>query len=102
MIKATIVGRLGQDAQIKTIGAREYLALTLASDQRVKDEFGQWAKSTQWVDVLWHNKDSAMAQYLKKGSAVSVHGTLSLSIYSGQDGYAKQGITLWADYIEFA
>lgn len=42
MIKATTTGYLGGDAQIKTIGGREYVALSLATNGREKDESGQW------------------------------------------------------------
>lgn len=52
MIKATTTGYLGGDAQIKTIGGREYVALSLATNGREKDEAGQWQDVTQWIEVL--------------------------------------------------
>ena len=46
MIKATTTGYLGGDAQIKTIGGREYVSLSLATNGREKDESGQWQDVT--------------------------------------------------------
>lgn len=70
MIKATTTGYLGGDAQIKTIGGREYVPLSLATNGREKDESGQWQDVTQWIEVLWGNTSSGLVQYLKRGTAI--------------------------------
>ena len=98
MIKATTTGYLGGDAQIKTIGGREYVALSLATNSREKDESGQW----QWIEVLWGNTSSGLVQYLKRGTAILAHGTLRSSVYIDKNGYPRIGMTLWADYVELS
>lgn len=102
MIKATITGYLGGDAQIKKVGGREYVALSLATNSREKDESGQWQDVTQWIEVLWGNTSSGLVQYLKRGIAILVHGTLRASVYIDKNGYPRIGMTLWADYVELS
>ena len=102
MIKATTTGYLGGDAQIKTIGGREYVALSLATNSREKDESGQWQDVTQWIEVLLWNKGSSLVQYLKRGTAVLAHGTLRTSVYIDKNGYPRIGMNLWADYMEIS
>lgn len=102
MIKATITGYLGGDAQIKTIGGRECIALSLATNVREKDEAGQWQDVTQWIDVLLGNTRSVLVQYLKRGTAILAHGTLRTSVYIDKNGYPRVGMTLWANYVELS
>lgn len=103
MIKATTTGYLGGDAQIKTIGGREYVALSLATNGREKDVAGQWQDVTQWIEVLWGNTSSGLVQYLKRGTAILAHGTLRSSVYIDKNGcYPRIGMTLWADYVELS
>lgn len=103
MIKATITGYLGGDAQIKTIGGREYVPLSLATNGREKDEAGQWQDVTQRIEVLWGNTNSRLVKYLNRGTAILAHGTLRSSVYIDKNGcYPRIGMTLWADYVELS
>jgi len=73
MISATVVGNLGRDADIKTVGNTSVLSFALASAAKVKGE-----KVTTWVSCsLWGTRGEALAQYLTKGTKVAVTGDLS-------------------------
>jgi single-strand DNA-binding protein len=74
MISATVVGNLGRDAELKTVGNGSVLSFAVASTGKVKGE-----KVTTWVSCsLWGSRGEALAQYLTKGTKVAVTGELSM------------------------
>jgi len=73
MISATVVGNLGRDAELKTVGNGSVLAFAVASERKSKGE-----KVTTWVSCsLWGSRGESLAQYLTKGTKVAVTGELS-------------------------
>lgn len=73
MIAATVVGNLGRDAELKTVGNTSVLSFAVASERKAKGE-----KTTTWVSCsLWGSRGEALAQYLVKGTKVAVTGELS-------------------------
>ncbi len=79
MIHATIAGRLGKDADLKTTQSGKVVCnFNLATKGREKD-------ATTWVRcALWGKRAESLAQYLTKGSTVQVVGSLSASEYEGK------------------
>ena len=74
MISATVVGNLGRDAELKTVGNGSVLSFAVASAAKVKGE-----KVTTWVSCsLWGSRGESLAQYLTKGTKVAVSGELSM------------------------
>ena len=95
MLKATVIGNLGYDADVKrTQSGREYLSFAVAHDQG-KD------KPSVWVSVAWFGgQDHALAKYIKKGAKVAVTGDLSARIYTGRDGTPRCSLDLFADSVD--
>ncbi len=84
MNSITIPGRIGQDAQTKTVGDTTVTSFSVAEDRKVKGE-----KITIWWNCsLWGNRGTALEQYLTKGSAVCVIGEASFRQYE-KDGEAR-------------
>lgn len=81
MQNITIAGRLGRDAETRsTQGGDAVTGFTVAVDYRAGRE-----KATNWWRVsLWGKRGEALAQYLTKGTVVSVSGEFSLSEYDGK------------------
>lgn len=81
MQNITIAGRLGRDAETRsTQGGDAVTGFTVAVDYRAGRE-----KHTNWWRVsLWGKRGEALAQYLSKGTVVSVSGEFSLSEYDGK------------------
>lgn len=73
MISATVVGNLGRDAELKTIGNTSVLSFAVASERKTKGE-----KTTLWVSCsLWGSRGETLARYITKGTKVAVTGELS-------------------------
>lgn len=77
----TIAGRIGRDAEVRTTqGGDSVCGFTVAVDSRQGRE-----KTTNWFRVsLWGKRGDALAQYLTKGSSVTVSGEFSLGEYEGK------------------
>lgn len=81
MLKVTVAGRLGRDAQYKTTqGGAERCSFAVAADVG----FGE-NKQTYWVDVTrWGKGAEGLSRYLLKGTSVTVVGDLSTREYEGK------------------
>lgn len=88
--KIFIVGNLGADPEIKTMGSGgEFARLSVATSDTWKDgETGERQEKTEWHRVvIWdENLTRICKQFLKKGSKVHLEGTIQTRSYTGQDG----------------
>jgi single-strand DNA-binding protein len=73
---------------------------SLAVDRRFKNKDGQ--KEADFINiVVWDKQAEFAAQYLNKGSQISVSGRLQVSSYDGQDGQRRYMTEVVADEINF-
>ena len=80
MQQIVISGRLGRDAELRTTNGDPVLGFTVAVDSRKgRDKVTNW-----WRVSLWGKRGEALAQYLTKGSSVTVSGEFSLDEYDGK------------------
>ena len=94
MINATITGNLGRDPEQKGDGP---VVVAVASTNGFGDR-----KTTTWVRVaLWGKQGESALAHLKKGSAVTVAGFMSLREWES-DGRAGSGLEVDGTRWEFA
>lgn len=81
MKSITIAGRIGKDAETRTTqGGDQVTGFTVAVDEGFGDK-----KRTLWFDCSqWGKRGAAVAQYLTKGTSVTVTGDLSTREYEGK------------------
>jgi single-stranded DNA-binding protein len=80
----TITGRLGADAESKTIGGKTVVALRVAVDQY---EGPGKDKTTAWYSVTaWGERWGWLLQHATKGARVCVVGELKRRDYDGAKG----------------
>ena len=85
---AILSGNLARDPEQKQVGDKALTTFTLG----VQTGYGE-KKSTLWVRCnLWNRQK--LAQYLFKGSRVTVSGELSMREYTTQDGQTRQSLEL--------
>ena len=89
--KAIVIGRLGQDPEIREHNGVTYATISLATETPQKDNAtGEWTSKTEWVRVKASNRlAEVMQQYLHKGSQVYIEGRITTKIYQkdGQERY---------------
>ncbi len=90
MNSCTFMGRLGRDSEIKEVGDTKLVSFPIGSDTG----YGK-NKSTVWVDCsIWGENRVGLAEYLKKGSQVTVIGELSEREYTNKEGETKKSLSL--------
>lgn len=78
----SVVGRLGRDSELKTVGSGAVLEFSVASDTGFGDK-----KVTSWYRcALWGKRGESLQAHLVKGTQVAVFGELTLREYTGKDG----------------
>lgn len=77
MLAVTVIGNIGNDAEIKEFNGQKFIAFNVASTERYKDRQGNQHSRTTWVSCLKPG-ESSVVTYLKKGTQVYVRGSLSV------------------------
>lgn len=87
MISTQAIGRLGKDAEVKEVNGKKVLEFSIAVDQGFGDK-----KTTLWLNCTKWGENTAVGQYLVKGTQVHVSGEPSLNTYTNK--YGKDVTTL--------
>lgn len=76
-----LTGALGRDAELKTTqSGDDILSFSVGSSQGYGDK-----KTTNWFRcTVWGKRGRSIAQYLTKGTKVTVQGELSIGSYDGK------------------
>lgn len=90
MKNIVISGNLGKSAEVRVAGDNKVTSFSVAVEGREGRE-----KVTVWFDVsMWGKRGEVLAQYLTKGTKVSVSGDLGTREHNG-----KKYLTVKADQI---
>ena len=96
MVNIFVIGRLGADAEIRT----KKDGSSMMTFNVAVDDFVNGTKTTTWLRV--RNTNSLhQAQYLKKGSPVSISGVETVSTFVNKAGETLISRDVLADRIEF-
>jgi single-strand DNA-binding protein len=103
MLKATLIGNLGNDPEMKySAGGQPFLRFNVASNFRVRSPEGEWQDKTEWVRVtMFGARAESLAQYLKKGTRVFVDGRLEARPWTDQQGQIRAGLEVVAGDVEY-
>jgi single-strand DNA-binding protein len=92
--KVIIVGRLGKDPEVKTIGNGQQVArLAVATSESWVGKDGQKQERTEWHNItVWGKLAEISGKYLSKGRQVYVEGKLQTNTYekNGEKRYATE------------
>lgn len=87
--KVILIGKIGQDPEVKTTSVGSTLStVSLATTEKWKDKTtGDLREFTEWHRVIfWGRQAEVVGQYLKKGSAIYVEGSLRTRKWQDNDG----------------
>ncbi|MBE7562696.1 single-stranded DNA-binding protein [Acidithiobacillus sp. HP-6] len=93
--KVIIMGRLGQDPEIRYTPAGKAVAnLSIATSENFKDKDGNKVERTEWHRAVLFGRTAEVAgEYLRKGSMAYVEGRLQTRKWTdkeGQDRYTTE------------
>ena len=87
----TLVGNLGQDAEIFQSNGKSFFKFNVATTLKWKDKQGEVQEKTQWHSIVFFNdglKDFAELR-LKKGTRVFLRGRTEHSNYTDKEGVER-------------
>ena len=89
--KVTLIGFLGNDAEVRTNNNRNFTVLSLATKSSYKKD-GKYISHTEWHRCVVFGKLSEFADTLKKGAHIQVEGELRSREYDSKKTDSKQRI----------
>lgn len=86
--RVTILGTVGRDPEVRTVGQNTCTTLSVATSESWKDKnTGQATEQTEWHRiVLWGRQAEIAAEYLRKGSKAYFEGKLQTRKWQDKDG----------------
>src|SRR5215216_2193651 len=89
--RATLIGNLGADPEVRTVGTGNRVAqFSLATSRSWKDADGAPHERTDWHRVVvWGSRVEVVEQYLKKGERVYVEGEIQYRSYEDGEGVTR-------------
>ena len=98
--KVTLIGRLGQDPEIRFTGDGAAVAsFSVATNESWKGKDGEMQERTEWtkVTVFGNTAEKYIQPYVKKGTLVSVEGKLQTRDWEDKDGNKRYTTEVVAD-----
>lgn len=98
----TIAGRTTKDPEIKvTPSGTAVLSFSLAVNDTKKNAQGEWEEIANFFDcVLFGNRAESLAQYIPKGSKLTINGRLHQDRWQAQDGTNRSRVSIIVQDIE--
>jgi single-strand DNA-binding protein len=90
--KVTLIGFLGNDAEVRTNNDRSLTTLSLATKSSYKKD-GKYIEHTEWHRCVAFGKLGEFAATLKKGAHIQVEGELRSRKYDSKKTNSEQ--TIW-------
>ena len=83
-----LIGRLGQDPDVKTMDkGNKFAKFSLATSDSYTAKDGSKQEQTQWHNiVVWGNLAGICEKYLKKGKEIAIDGRLTYRSYEDKNG----------------
>lgn len=94
MNKLIVIGRVGKDAEVKQVGGKSVINFSVASSETWKDKEGNKQERTTWFDAAIWREQTAIAQYITKGTQVYLEGTVNARAFMDKENQPKGSIVV--------
>lgn len=100
--KVILVGRCGQDPEVRYPPTGAITSITVATSESWKDKVtGEKKELTEWHRISFFGKLAEISgQYLKKGSQVYIEGRLRTRKYTDKEGIDRYATEIIADTMQ--
>ena len=101
--RVMLTGRLTRDPELRyTPSGTAVTSFSVASSRNYKGKDGEWKQTVAFVNVVaWSKLAVLVNEYLKKGSAVYVEGSLNSRSWETEDGQKRSMLEIKAQTIQF-
>ena len=87
--KVLLIGRLGQDPEMRTTqNGQSVASFSIATNESWRNKEGEQQERTDWHNCVAFGStaEKYIGPYVKKGTLVSIEGTLQTRSWEGKDG----------------
>lgn len=100
--KATLIGNLGNDPDVRDVNGQKVATFSLATNERWTDKNGEKQEHTEWHRiVVWGKLAEVCGQYLKKGRQTYVEGRIRTRTWDDKEGVKRYTTEINADTVQF-
>ncbi len=101
MLRLTLIGHLGADAEMRTSQKGAAMATFSVAVNQVRNDTttGERQEQTEWFRVRAMGRLASFAERLSKGQRVLVVGRLDVNHYQSREGEERIGFDVWADEV---
>ena len=88
--KVMLIGRLGQDPEVKDAGNTPVANFSIATNENWTDKNGEKQERTEWHNIVaWDKLADLAGNYLRRGSNIYCEGKLQTRSWESQEGEKK-------------
>lgn len=100
--KVILIGNLGRDPEMRYMPDGTASAnFSIATTEKYKDKTGQMAEHTEWHNISFFGRTAEICgQYLKKGSAVYIEGSIRSRKYTDKTGVERTAYDIRGDRMQ--
>lgn len=103
MNRATIIGNITHDLELKTSGGGSFLNFTVVTSKRWTDRKTEEKKEDkQFHKIVAFGRNAEIVnQYFSKGDKIFIEGTIKYESYQNKDGVKMTATKIYMDRFEF-
>ena len=99
--KATMLGRVGKDVEVKDVNGTKCAIFTIATSEKYKDRNGEYQENTQWHNIVaWRNVADICERFVKKGDQIYAEGRITYRSWDTPSGEKRHITEIVADKVE--
>ena len=100
--KVMLIGRLGQDPEVKDAGNTPVANFSIATNENWTDKSGEKQERTEWHNIVaWDKLADLAGNYLHKGSNIYCEGKLQTRSWESQEGEKKYRTEVVINQLQF-
>lgn len=101
--KVILLGNLGKDPELRySAGQMAIASFSIATNERKKDQSGQWVDHTEWHNVVVFGKTAEnCANFLKKGRQAYIEGSIRTRKWQDKEGKDRYTTEILANTVQF-
>ncbi len=101
--KVILIGNLGQDPELRnTKSGTAVVNLRIATNERRRNQEGQWDNHTEWHSVVAFGKTAEnINRFMKKGRQLFIEGRLQTRKWEDQNGGERYSTEIVAENVRF-
>ena len=99
--KVILLGRVGKDPEIRTVGETKVSNFTFATSEKYKNKAGELIESTEWHNiVIWRGLAEVVEKHVKKGDLLYLEGKIKNSSYDDKEGNKRYRTDIVCDTLQ--